>query len=150
MSTALDCTNCDECADSPCFEEVLGDALGCAKPCEIPVRLTASKTFTAGQLMGQKVADGLWDVFDPLASDGTQTARGVLRYSVTTDSQGRMTHLRVPLTGSACGPYYTNVWVEGYFRIEETIGDLATALGQPGFGRLIDGSVGSPGLWKLL
>ena len=151
MSTALDCNEgCDDCTGTPCFEQVGGLALGCGVACEIPVRLVAETTFRAGTLMGQRTADGLWDEFDPLADDGTETARGVLRYSVTTDAQGRMTHILVPLIGSGCGPYYTNVWVEGNFRIEDTVGNLASALSQNGFGRLIEGNVGGSGFWKLL
>lgn len=147
MTSTPGCNNCNECRANFCFEEMCC-VLSCGCCCTIPVKIVPGACLKAGTILGQRLDDELFDAYDPNTDNGLQIPRGVLRYSVMTDEKGRINNEFIPF-GIECGPLYTNMFYCGSFRIEDTKGDLASAIQYPNFGRLIEGFVGGQGLWVL-
>lgn len=150
MSTLIsqDCPTCGQtCTIKACPGELKPSCL-CACPSK-EIRPAPSKNLLAGTIMAQRSTDGFWDAYDPNATNGLEYPRGVLKYHTVTDETGRVIRNTEPF-GTGCGPLTTQIFICGIFRNEQTVGDLAAALAQPGFGRLLVGFVGSAGEWKLL
>lgn len=85
------------------------------------------------------VAQGRWGAYNSGASNGLQTCRGILRYPVSTDEQGK-----IVLSSSTKTPEYSKdneavVWIAGQFPASRLTGLDATALSQL-FGRVIEGT----------
>lgn len=142
-----DCAHCDDCTTEFCIDEIRC-LYSCGCCCTIPVRIVPDRELQAGTIMAQRQEDEFWDAYDPSADNGLQIPRGVLRYSIVTDEQGRLANFVGPWN-AYCPPLVTNVYYCGTFRIEETYGDLAAALSFPGFGHLLEGFVGGSGSWVL-
>lgn len=144
------CATCvNECCVRPCVEQ-LECAMDCCGCCHIPVLLAPNVSLKAGTILGQRTSDLRFDAFDPLAVDGRQIPRGLLMYHAVTNDQGAVIdryfgHLGL---GLECGPLYTNMYVCGIFRIQELIGDVASAVASNWL-RLLDGNVGGSGLVRL-
>lgn len=144
------CPTClGKCELRICVEELhcVYDCCGC---CHIPVLLAPNLDLKAGTLLGQRDADLRFDVFDPLASDGTQRFRGILKYHVMTDDQGNVVHRYFGHLGLGldCGPLYTNMYICGIFRLQDLIGDVASAAAS-GLLRLVEGNPGGSGIVRL-
>jgi hypothetical protein len=109
--------------------------------------------------------DGKFDAYDPAAPNagdygtdpaapnenaGLNYARGVLRDKVTVDCKG---HVQFGDPAMVFPPSYrteAEMYIAATIKIEETVGDLASALNQNSFGRIILGNIGGSGYWKLL
>lgn len=145
------CPGCPECCDEGCFEQ-LECVYSCDCCCHVEIKPAPSQDLLAGTLMAQRDADGLWLAYDPLAQNGLQYPRGALKFTTRVDSNGVVTNSgdsRI-VPGNPCGPLTTNMYICGTFQVADTYGNLNAALGNPGFGRMIEGSVEGPGVWKLL
>jgi hypothetical protein len=96
------------------------------------------------------VSDLRFAAFDPLATDGTQLPRGILQYHVQTNDQGDVINRYFGFLGLGldCGPKYTNMYVCGIFRLQDIVGDVASAAAS-GWLRLIDGNPGGSGLVRI-
>lgn len=144
------CETCqNDCCVRPCVEELLC-ALDCCGCCHIPILLAPNLDIKAGTLLGQRTSDLRFAPFDPLAVDGTQLFRGIAQYHVKTDDQGNVIDRYFGFLGLglACGPKYTNMYVCGIFRIQDLIGDVASAAAS-GILKLLDGNPGGSGLVRL-
>ena len=145
-----DCPECPECCSEECFEQ-LECVYSCDCCCHIEIVPAPSQALLAGTLMAQRTADNLWLPYNPLAVDGLQYPRGVLKFTTTVNADGDITNMGVTFLGAmGCGPKTTYMYICGSFMVADTIGNLAAALGNPGFGRMLEGSVDGPGVWKLL
>ena len=141
------CVNCNSCCTPACDGEIFCvSSCGCC--CTVDIRVAPGLTLGAGTIIAQRTADGFFVPFSPVASDGSQDPRGVLRYDTQTDADGAIIS-NFPMLSALCPPLYTSMFKCGEFRTEETIGDLASALAEPGFGRLVIGGPVGPGTWKL-
>ena len=144
------CATClNNCCVRPCVAELLC-AMDCCGCCDVPILLGASLDLQAGTILGQRTADLRFVAFDPLAVDGSQLPRGILRYHVQTDDQGNVINRYFGFLGLGldCGPKYTNMYVCGIFRIQDIIGDIGSAAAA-GWLRLIDGNPGGSGLLRI-
>lgn len=146
------CENCQPCETQLCEPKRIKCVYSCGCCCHIPVVPGANINALAGTIMAEKTSDKKWYPYDPNATDGTQYPRGVLEYDLVTDSSGdvQVNGYGHTMFGPHCPPNYINVYICGTFRTEETSGNLAAALANPGFGRLITGTATGPGIWKLL
>ena len=142
------CANCDECVTEGCLREIQC-LYSCGCCCTLPVRVVPNRNIIAGTISAQRQSDEFWDAFDPTAVDGLQIPRGVFRYDVTTDAKGRIMQFSGPWNTN-CGPFVTNSYFCGTFRLSETLGNLTAALSHEGFGRIIEGFAGGEGSWKLI
>lgn len=144
------CATClNECCVRPCVEELLC-AMDCCGCCHVPILLGENLDIKAGTLLGQRNADLKFVPFEPLAVDGSQLPRGILQYHVQTNANGDVInryfgHLGL---GLECGPKYSNMYVCGIFRLQDLIGDVASAASS-GWLRLIDGNPGGSGLVRI-
>lgn len=80
-----------------------------------------------------------WAAYNDSNSDGTQTARGIMKYTCTTDASGNVSYS----TSSNGGPWgetsaYGQVYISGYFNTAQLTG--LDANGVADFGRLINGT----------
>lgn len=144
------CQTCvNECCVRPCVEELLC-AMDCCGCCHVPVLIIPNQSLKAGTILGQRTSDLRFAAFDPNAVDGTQLPRGILQYHVETDAQGNVINRYFGMFGLGleCGPMYTNMYVCGIFRLQEIIGDVASAAAA-GWLRLIDGNPGGSGLIRI-
>lgn len=110
----------------------------------IAVKLPVSSTFTLGTILGEITATpGTFNTFDPNAADGTQIAKCILQYTVTTDADGLAT-----ISGAfpAFPERSVPAYVGGYFdcaTIDTAMGDAGTLLAaaiSSGFGKLVEGT----------
>ena len=145
---AKNCEHCNECCKDFCNEEIKC-VYSCGCCCTILARIAPCMKLMHGTIMAQRTSDGMWAAYDHTADDGLQYPRGVLRYDVVTDDDGRI-HSGIAPWDMGCGELTTNIYTCGTFRIQETVGNLAAALSHHGFGRLMEGFVGGSGVWKLL
>ncbi len=143
------CPNCPDCCNEPCFEQ-LECVLSCVPCCHIEIVPAPSTDLLAGTIMAQREADNLWDAYNPEATNGLQYPRGVLKFTTATDAEGRVTNMGNTFLNTGCGPKTTNMYIEGSFRVADTYGNLAAALGNPAFGRMVEGWPAGPGIWKLV
>lgn len=144
------CATClNNCCVRPCVEELLC-AMDCCGCCHVPVLLGENLDIQAGTILGQRTADLKFVPFNPLATDGSQLPRGIAQYHVMTDAEGNVVGRYFGYLGLGldCGPKYTNMYVCGIFRIQDIIGDLASAA-SAGWARLIDGMPGGGGLVRI-
>lgn len=144
------CQNCvGKCELRICIED-LRCAYDCCGCCHLPILLAPDLDLKAGTLLGQRTSDLRYAPFDPLAVDGTQLFRGILQYHVITDEDGNVVHRYFGHLGLGldCGPLYTNMYVCGIFRLQDLVGDVASAAAA-GLLRLIDGNPGGSGLVRL-
>jgi hypothetical protein len=83
---------------------------------------------------------GLFRAYASGNSDGSQVAKGILRYACATDAAGNIT-LGAVAGGDEHGhtSRYTDMWVGGTFDTSDLVGLDATAIGH--LGRLLDGTV---------
>lgn len=123
------------------------DCCGC---CHIPILLGPNLDLEAGTLLGQRTADLRFAPFDPLAVDGTQLFRTILKFHVQTDDQGNIINRYFGQYGLSleCGPLYTNAYVCGIFRTQDLRGDVAAAVAS-GVLKLVDGLADGAGLVRL-
>lgn len=123
------------------------DCCGC---CHVPILLAPSQDILAGTILGQRTSDLRFAPFDPLAVDGTQLPRGIAQYHVQTDDQGNVIGRYFGFLGLGleCGPKYTNMYICGIFRLQDIIGDVASAAAANWL-RLIDGNPGGSGLVRI-
>lgn len=147
MAVCQTCVN--NCCVRPCVAELLC-ALDCCGCCHIPILVAPNQDLLAGTLLGQRTADLRYAPFDPLAVDGTQLFRGILQYHVTTDANGDVINRYFGYLGLGleCGPKYTNMYVCGIWRLQDLIGDVASAAAASLL-KLIDGNPGGQGLVRL-
>ena len=143
------CPDCPDCCNEPCFEQ-LECVYSCGPCCHFEVVPAPSLDLLAGTIMAQRDADGLWAAYDPDAVNGLQYPRGVLKFTTVTNADGRVTNIGNTFAQTGCTPYTTNVYYEGTFNVADTYGNLAAALGNPAFGRMLEGAVAGPGVWKLV
>lgn len=144
------CQTCiNDCCIRPCVEELLC-ALDCCGCCHVPILVAPSQDIKAGTILGQRTTDLRYAPFDPFAIDGTQLPRGIAQYHVQTDDQGNVInrYFGYLALGMACGPKYTNMYVCGIFRLQDIIGDVASAAAN-NWMRLIDGNPGGSGLVRI-
>lgn len=144
------CPTCvNDCCVRPCVEE-LQCALDCCGCCHLPVLYGEDLNILAGTLLGQRTADLRFVPFDPAAVDGSQLFRGIQKYHISTDAQGRVINRYFGYLGLGldCGQIYGNMYVCGIFRIQDLIGDVAAAAAS-GILKLIDGLPGGSGLVRL-
>src|SRR5260221_6240114 len=144
------CQTCiNSCCVRPCVEELLC-AMDCCGCCHVPILLAANVDILAGTILGQRTADLRFVPFDPLAVDGSQQPRVILQYHVQTDDQGNVIDRYFGFLGLGldCGPKYTNGYVCGIFRLQDIIGDVASAAAS-GWLKLIDGNPGGSGLVRI-
>ena len=144
------CQTCiNDCCVRPCVEELLC-ALDCCGCCHVPILIIPDQDLKAGTLLGQRTSDLRFGPFDPLATDGRQTLRGIAQYHVQTNSNGDIINRYFGYLGLGldCGPKYTNMYVCGIFRLQELIGDVASAVAG-GWLKLIDGNPGGSGLVRI-
>lgn len=149
MPPRENCPDCPDCCNEPCFDQ-LECVLSCGPCCHFEVVPAESIDLLAGTIMAQKDEDGRWDAYDPQAVNGLQYPRGVLKFTTVTDANGRVTNIGNTFLMTGCTPFTTNVYYEGTFNVSDTYGNLAAALGNPAFGRMLEGSVAGPGVWKLV
>jgi len=143
-----DCPGCDCCVEFGVCE--IRPVYSCGCECPIEVRLAPLLNLLRGTILAQRQSDGYWGAYDPLAVDGLQIPRAVLRYDAITDADGHLTNFSLNPFGAGGCPRLTSwAWRCGAFRIQETVGNLAAALSHPGFGRLLEGFVSGPGVWNL-
>ncbi len=123
------------------------DCCGC---CHVPILLGPSLDLKAGTILGQRTSDLRFFAYDPLAVDGTQSPRGILQYHAQTDVNGNIINRYFGYLGLGldCGPKYTNMYVCGIFRIQDLVGDVASAVGANWL-KLIDGNAAGSGLVRL-
>lgn len=123
------------------------DCCGC---CHVPILLAPNLDIKAGTILGQRTSDLRFAPFDPLAIDGTQLPRGIAQYHVQTDADGNVVGRYFGFLGLGleCGPKYTNMYICGIFRLQDIIGDVASAAANNWL-RLIDGNVGGSGLVRI-
>lgn len=143
------CPTCvNNCCVRPCVEELLC-AMDCCGCCHVPVLLAPNLDLQAGTILGQRTADLRFAPFDPLATDGTQTPKGILQYHVQTDAEGNVVGRYFGMLGLGldCGPKYTNMYICGIFRTQDLVGDVASAAAA-GWLRIFDGTAQS-GLAKI-
>ena len=143
------CPDCPDCCNEPCFEQ-LECVYSCGPCCHFEVVPAASLDLLAGTIMAQRDEDGKWAAYDPDAVNGLQYPRGVLKFTTVTNADGRVTNIGNTFAQTGCTPYTTNVYYEGTFNVADTYGNLAAALGNPAFGRMLEGAVAGPGVWKLV
>ena len=148
MATA-NCPTCEPCTIEFCWAELPCNVYSCGCCCDIAIKMIPDQTLERGTIVAQRSAGELWGAYDPLATDGLQVPRGVLRYDTVVDEDGRIKRA-TGMFGTYCGELYTNAWVCGTFRIEDIPNNLQEALSSNGFGRLLEGRVGGTGVWKLL
>jgi hypothetical protein len=103
-----------------------------AQPCKFGVSLTLVK----GTVVGQITATGLWKAYANGAVDGSEVAKGILQYDLTTDASGNHT-----LGGGSQGETQQTapVLMSGYFRTSEMTG--LDAAGITDLGKLVSGSL---------
>lgn len=144
------CVNCTgKCELRPCVEQLLC-ALDCCGCCHVPVLLAPNQDIKAGTILGQRESDLRFVPFDPLASDGSQLPRGIAMYHAITDNDGNIVDRYFGYLGLSlgCGPLYTNMYICGIFRLQDIIGDVASA-SAANWLKLVDGNVGGSGLVRL-
>lgn len=144
------CQTCiNQCCVKPCVEELVChyECCGC---CHIPVLLIPDQDLPAGTILAQRASDLRFGPFDPLATDGLQFPKGFLKYHVLTDENGNVVHRYFGYLGLGldCGQPYTNMYICGIFRTQDIVGDLASAVATPNFGRIVEGTVDA-GLVKI-
>lgn len=138
-----------DCCNEPCFEQ-LECVLSCGPCCPTEIKPAPSIDLLAGTIMAENHTTGLWDAYNPEADNGLQYPRGVLKFTTKTDAEGRVTNMGNTYMVTGCGPWTTIMYYEGTFYVGDTHGNLAAALGNPAFGRMIEGTVAGPGTWKLV
>jgi len=94
-----------------------------------------SLTLAKGTVVAIKTADNKWYAYVDANSDGTQVARGILQYAITTDGSGKVT------IANEKGVTYDSapVYLAGTFRTTELTG--LDAAGVADLGRIVAGSV---------
>lgn len=124
MSTP-NCPGCQDCCIDVAYPRQLQchnlDCCYCCK--EVEVKLAPNKCYAAGSALAEISGDvngvgaqpGVYDIFDPQASNGLQHALVVLKYDIQTDANGR---IAAGLWG--CGYFTTKAYVCGTF----ALGDL--------------------------
>lgn len=102
----------------------------------IQVRLTVSKTYVKGQVLGEITATpGIYEEYDDAAVDGTAVAKSILQYACSTDASGNVT-----FAGGELGETYKSApaYVAGFFSCADLTG--LDAAGVADLGRLVDGT----------
>lgn len=85
---------------------------------EYNVPIKASSTLAQGTMLGRVTATGAYAAYATGAADGTETARCILQYAVTTDASGNVT-----LEGELGVTRKTApVWIAGFFATEDLTG----------------------------
>lgn len=84
----------------------------------IDVALAASQTLAKGTVLGRVTATGAYKAYASGNSDGSQTAKVILQYSVTVDGSGNITIEGEWGITRKTAP----VFVAGYFRTEDLTG----------------------------
>lgn len=143
------CLNCQPCCNEPCDLGKIECVYSCGCCCTIEVTLMPSLDIPAGTILGQRLLDGKFGPYDPAAADGRQFPRGVLEDRVVTDINGGITNYQRPMY-LVCPLLTVSMYVCGTFRNTDTGPNLAAALASENFGRMLEGFVGGPGVWKLL
>jgi hypothetical protein len=115
----------------------------------IAVKLKPSTTFARGTILGEITASpGVYGAYDHTANDGRQVAKCILAYDVTTDVNGNPTGITFPYPPwpDLSVPAYSS----GYFSCADmaNVAELAFALAQAGFARLIQGTA-TAGIFAL-
>jgi hypothetical protein len=94
----------------------------------------ASLTIARGTVLGIKTADSLFYAYADANSDGTQTAKAIAMFDMTTDGSGNVTIGNDWASTSKSGPVYK----AGTFRTTELTG--LDAAGVVDLGRLVSGT----------
>jgi hypothetical protein len=100
------------------------------------VKFGVSLTLAKGTVVGQITATGLWKAYANGSADGSEVAKGVLQYDLTTDASGNHT-----LGGGnqAETQLSAPVYFSGCFRTTELTG--LDAAGVTDLGKIISGTV---------
>lgn len=143
------CPTCGQCCVTGCHGQeircVYCNGCCCAT---FEAILGPNQSLFAGTIMAQRDDNGLYYPYNPSSDNGLDYPRGILRRTFQTDENSRISTYNVPLIGSVCGMLGANIFYEGTFRTRELFGNVAAAIGNPSFGRLIEGSI-SNGILKL-
>jgi len=99
------------------------------------VAFVPSQTLAKGTILGQVTATGLWKAYATGNSDGSETARLVLQYSIVVDGTGLVTIGNEPVAKKTA-PCYTR----GDFRSEDLVGLDAPGLLEMG-GHIVVGTL---------
>jgi hypothetical protein len=102
-------------------------------------------TVVKGTVLGIITASGLVSPYLSTNSDGTQVARGIAQYDVTTDGAGLHT-----IAGGELGATFSGapVLFSGVYQTSELTGLDAGAV--TNLGRLVSGTVAGPGILALI
>lgn len=94
----------------------------------ITVKIAASKTLTAGTVLGRIDADNTWQAYVDAAVDGSGVARALLQYDVMTDATGK--HFIGGQASSEQGPFELSVpaYDRGDFLVADLTGFDAAAI----------------------
>jgi hypothetical protein len=121
---------------------------GSADSLVVPLVVIDSTGLTGGVLTAAKTTIGRTKVtgkaYATGASDGSQTARWILPYAVTTDTAGMISMSNLSGEVAAPAEESIDVWVSGYFRTADLVGLDADAI--PELGRMVEGDITNGGI----
>lgn len=142
------CAHCGEqCCIEGCHKDLCcyNDCCGC---CVTEICIEPNRTLPSGTILAMNDDTGRFDAYDPAGAKGLNYPRGILRYDVTTDEDGKIWDGSAGPHGLQCPKMTTCMYYCGTFE-NKYIPDMLPEAVAAGFAHLIDGRADGAGLFKI-
>lgn len=145
VNVATICSNCNQCCGGFCDDFFASCREACSPCCNASVKFVGDISLNALAIIAKVEESGLYDLFDPDASDGLQKALGVVMHPVVTDDDGNITNFRsglyqIPGCGEKTGSVFTSgEFLESLLAEQNSAALVEAMLAVPNFAKRIAG-----------